>query len=41
MTKESVVRVLKEFHDEKIIRIENDSLEILDKAKLLKIMTSG
>jgi CRP/FNR family transcriptional regulator, polysaccharide utilization system transcription regulator len=41
MTKESVVRVLKEFHDEKIIKIESDSLEILDKAKLQKIMTSG
>jgi len=41
MTKESVVRVLKEFNDEKIIKIENESLEILDKNKLQKIMTSG
>jgi len=41
MTKESVVRVLKEFNDEKIINIESDSIEILDKARLRKIMISG
>jgi CRP/FNR family transcriptional regulator, polysaccharide utilization system transcription regulator len=41
MTKESVVRVLKEFNDEHIIHLENDSIEILDKTRLQKIMTSG
>ncbi|MFN8257225.1 MAG: Crp/Fnr family transcriptional regulator [Bacteroidales bacterium] len=41
MTKESVVRVLKEFNDENIIRVTSDHLEILDKPKLKKIMASG
>ncbi len=41
MTRESVVRVLKEFNDEKIINIESESIEILDKARLRKIMISG
>jgi len=41
MTKESVVRVLKEFNDENIIKLENESIEIIDRAKLHKIMTSG
>jgi len=41
MTKESVVRVLKEFNDENIIKLENESIEIIDKTKLQKIMTSG
>ena len=41
MTKESVVRVLKEFNDENIIKLDNESIEILDKVKLQKIMVSG
>lgn len=41
MTKESVVRLLKEFHDENIIKIEDHVIEIIDKPKLQKIMISG
>jgi len=41
MTKESVVRLLKEFHDEEIIKIEGSRIRILDKPKLQKIMISG
>lgn len=41
MTKESVVRLLKEFHDENIIQIQDHSIEIINKAKLEKISISG
>lgn len=41
MTKESVVRLLKEFHDEEIIHLNDHSIEILNKPKLEKIMVSG
>jgi CRP/FNR family transcriptional regulator len=41
MTKESVVRLLKEFHDENIIKLENHYIEIVDRVKLEKIMVSG
>ncbi len=41
MTKESVVRLLKEFNDEDIIRLQDHSIEILNKQKLKKIMISG
>jgi len=41
MTKESVVRLLKEFHDEEIIHMKNHSIEIVNKPKLEKIMISG
>ncbi|MBI9069586.1 MAG: Crp/Fnr family transcriptional regulator [Salinivirgaceae bacterium] len=41
MTKESVVRLLKEFHDEGIISTKDRSIEILNKPKLEKIMISG
>lgn len=41
MTKESVVRLLKEFHDENIIQLQDHSIEIINKPKLEKIMISG
>lgn len=41
MTKESVVRLFKEFHDDGILNIDNDSIDILDMPKLKKIMISG
>lgn len=41
MTKESVVRLLKEFHDEHIIKMEDSFIEIVDRVKLEKIMVSG
>jgi CRP/FNR family transcriptional regulator len=41
MTKESVVRLLKEFHDEQIIKMEDSCIEIIDRVKLEKIMVSG
>ena len=41
MTKESVVRLLKEFHDENIIKMDDRVIEIIDKAKLQKINISG
>jgi CRP-like cAMP-binding protein len=41
MTKESVVRLLKEFHDENIIKMDDRVIEIVDKAKLQKINISG
>ncbi len=41
MTKESVVRLLKEFHDEAIIKLEDHHIEIVDRIKLEKIMVSG
>ena len=41
MTKESVVRLLKEFNDEDIVRVDNNKMEILDLTKLKKIMVSG
>ncbi|PKP07910.1 MAG: hypothetical protein CVU09_18020 [Bacteroidetes bacterium HGW-Bacteroidetes-4] len=41
MTKESVVRLLKEFHDEQIIKLEDSYIEIVDRVKLEKIMVSG
>jgi len=41
MTKESVVRLLKEFHDEHIIKMDDRVIEILDKPKLQKINISG
>lgn len=41
MTKESVVRLLKEFNDERIVKVDNTHMEILDMEKLKKIMISG
>ncbi len=41
MTKESVVRLLKEFHDENIIKLHDHEIEIVNKPKLEKIMISG
>lgn len=41
MTKESVVRILSEFHKEEIIHLENHSIEILDKKRLKQISISG
>ncbi|MDA3894207.1 MAG: Crp/Fnr family transcriptional regulator [Salinivirgaceae bacterium] len=41
MTKESVVRLLKEFHDEEIIHLNDHTIEIINKPKLEKIMISG
>ncbi len=41
MTKESVVRILGEFHKEKIINIDTNSIEILDKKRLIQISISG
>lgn len=41
MTKESVVRLLKEFDDEGILSVDGSQLKILDKQRLNKIMQSG
>ena len=41
MTRESAIRVLKEFKDEGIIKIENQSIEILNKKALKKIAFYG
>lgn len=41
MTKESVVRLLKEFNDENIIEVKQNSIKILNKERLQKIMISG
>lgn len=41
MTKESVVRLLKEFNDEGIVKVNNTQMEILNLKKLKKIMISG
>lgn len=41
MTKESVVRLLKEFHSDKIINIKGNEIEIINQSKLAKIMQSG
>ncbi|MDA3866994.1 MAG: Crp/Fnr family transcriptional regulator [Salinivirgaceae bacterium] len=41
MTKESVVRLLKQFHDEGIIEVEGSKFRILDKDRLEKIKQSG
>lgn len=41
MTKESVVRLLKEFNDEGIVKVDNTQMEILNLTKLKKIMVSG
>lgn len=41
MTKESVVRLLKEFNDDRIIAVDNNDMQILDMNKLKKIMISG
>lgn len=41
MTKESVVRLLKELSDDGIIKTNNSYIEILDENRLKKIMSSG
>lgn len=41
MTKESVVRLLKEFDEEGIVEVKGSNLKILDKNRLAKIMQSG
>jgi len=41
MTKESVVRLLKEFNDDNIVKVDNSQMEIVDMNKLKKIMISG
>lgn len=41
MTKESVVRLLKEFNDEEIIEVKQNDIKILNKERLKKIMISG
>lgn len=41
MTKETTVRLLKEFAEEKIIICDHNHFEILDEEKLLKISVSG
>lgn len=41
MTKESVVRLLKEFDDEGIVRLQPHSIELLNKEKLKMIMQNG
>lgn len=41
MTKESVVRILNDFHKEGIIKIESSYIEILDKKRLEQISISG
>ncbi len=41
MTKESVVRLLKEFHDDRIIDIDDRQISIIDRQKLQKINASG
>ncbi len=41
MTKESIVRLLKEFHDDGILNTDNGCIEVLDMPKLKKIMVSG
>lgn len=41
MTKESIIRVLKKFKEDKIIRLEGNHLEILDQEKLEVIARKG
>jgi CRP/FNR family transcriptional regulator len=41
MTKESVVRLLKQLHDEQIIEVDGSKFKILDKDRLEKIRQSG
>jgi len=41
MTKESVIRVMKKFKDDEIIRLEGNNLEILDQEKLEIISKKG
>ncbi len=41
MTKESVVRLLKELHREDIIHVQGSKIKILDKTRLQKIKDSG
>lgn len=41
MTKESVVRLLKEFNDDNIVKVENSHMQIVNLEKLKKIMISG
>lgn len=41
MTKESVVRILKDFDQEGIIKLEPNTIHILDKEKLRRIMHTG
>lgn len=41
MTKESVVRLLKEFDEEGIVKVQGSNIKILDKTRLTKIMQSG
>lgn len=41
MTKESAIRILKEFRDSEIIRLEGNNFEILNREKLLNISVTG
>lgn len=41
MSKENVIRVLKVFKDQKLITVENNLVEILDKKELLRIGETG
>lgn len=41
MTKESVVRILKEFQQDNVVRLEPNIIEILDIEKLRRIMQTG
>jgi CRP-like cAMP-binding protein len=41
MTKESVVRLLKEFDKEGLVEVKGSNFKILDKNRLTKIMQSG
>jgi CRP/FNR family transcriptional regulator, polysaccharide utilization system transcription regulator len=41
MTKESVVRILKEFNDDNIIKQDGDTIEITDRKKLERINIAG
>jgi CRP-like cAMP-binding protein len=41
MTKESAIRILKEFKDSGILRLEGHYLEILNKEKLVNISVTG
>lgn len=41
LTKETVVRLLKEFSDDGILNVQNSFIEIIDKARLKKILSTG
>jgi CRP-like cAMP-binding protein len=41
MSKESAIRILKDFKDEEIIRVEGNHIEILNEEQLYKISQTG